>query len=173
MWWRAIATNEELVIRRARPLDAAALARVQVDSWRETYRGIVAQTYLDAMTYTQYERQWRRTLGTRGWAFLAVFQGQIVGLASAGPARHPKGFAGELYVLYLLRRFHGRGIGRALFDSVHLELARRGVGDMLVRVLADNPNRSFYERLGGEVVGEASCVVGGVTLRQVAYGWRD
>ena len=35
--------NDALVIRRARPGDAAALARVQVQSWREAYRGIIPQ----------------------------------------------------------------------------------------------------------------------------------
>ena len=46
---------------------------------------------------------------------------------------------GELYLLYLLRTHHGQGIGRALFDACHLELARRGHHGMLVWVLAWQP----------------------------------
>ncbi len=171
MWWRTFASAEDLTVRRARGLDAPALARVQVDSWRESYRGIIPQAYLDGLSYDAHERQWRRTLGARGWGFLAIWQGQIVGLASGGRCRSVKGFSGELYVLYLLRAYQGRGIGRALFDAVHHELARRGHGDILVWVLADNPARGFYERLGGEPAGEASCVIGGARLREVAYGW--
>lgn len=172
MWWRAIAPAEDLVIRRARTLDAGALARIQVDSWRESYRGIVPQSYLDGLSYAAHERQWRRSLSARGWAFIAVWRGQLVGLASGGRCRSLKGFGGELYVLYLLRGYQSRGVGRALFDAVHLELARRGFGDMLVWVLAENPARGFYEHLGGDPVGEASCVIGGVKLKEVAYGWR-
>ncbi len=173
MWWRTLASAEDLTVRPARSLDAPALARVQVDSWRESYRGIIPQAYLDGLSYSAHERQWRRTLGARGWGFLAVWQGQIVGLASGGRCRSLKGFSGELYVLYLLRGYQGRGIGRALFDAVHHELARRGHADTMVWVLADNPARGFYERLGGELAGEASCVIGGARLREVAYGWRD
>ncbi|SNB54619.1 Ribosomal protein S18 acetylase RimI [Arboricoccus pini] len=169
--WRATAPTSDLVIRRARALDAAALAQVQVQSWRETYNGLMPQNFLDGLSVTAHERQWRRSLGARGWAFIAVWQGQIVGLASGGRCRASKIFSGELYVLYLLRSVQGRGIGRALFDATHFELARRGYADMMITVLADNPARGFYEHLGGELVGETQCMIGGTTLREVAYGW--
>lgn len=172
MSWRAIAPTEDLVIRRARSLDSAALAQIQVDSWRESYVGIIPQRHLDNLSYAAHERQWRKTFSSRGWAFLAVWQGQLVGLASGGRCRSVKGFDGEIYVLYLLRAYHDRGIGRALFDSAHLELARLGFADVIVRVLADNPARGFYEHLGGELVGEAFCMLGGVKLKEVAYAWR-
>jgi GNAT superfamily N-acetyltransferase len=173
MWWRAIASAEDLVIRRARSLDAEALAMLQVDCWRESYTGIIPQPYLDGLSYAAHEREWRRRLGSRGWAFLAVWQSQIVGFASGGRCRSVKGFGGELYLLYILRQFQGRGIGRALFDAAHLELARRGYADMLVWVLADNPARRFYEHLGGEPTAESSCALGGTRLQQIAYAWRD
>lgn len=171
--WRATAPTGDLVIRRARTLDAGALAQVQIDSWRESYQGIIPQSYLDGLSFQSHERQWRRTLGARGWAFLAVWQGQIVGLASGGRSRSHKDYDGELYVLYLLKAYQGRGIGRALFDATHFELARRGYRDMMITVLAKNPARGFYEHLGGTLIGETQCMIGGVTLQEVAYGWPE
>jgi hypothetical protein len=44
---------------------------------------------------------------------------------------------------------------------------------MLVWVLAENYARGFYERLGGALVGEQEITLGGVALREVAYGWPD
>jgi hypothetical protein len=38
-----------IAIRRARPADAPAIARVRIDSWRSTYRGIMPDAYLDGM----------------------------------------------------------------------------------------------------------------------------
>jgi len=40
-----------LVIREATVEDSAEIARVQVDTWRTTYRGIVPQSFLDEMAY--------------------------------------------------------------------------------------------------------------------------
>jgi len=44
---------------------------------------------------------------------------------------------------------------------------------MLIWVLAKNPSRAFYEALGGQRVYEKQIVIGGETLVEVAYGWRD
>ncbi len=44
---------------------------------------------------------------------------------------------------------------------------------MLVRVLAENPARKFYEALGGQLLKAKPIEIGGATLDEVAYGWTD
>jgi GNAT superfamily N-acetyltransferase len=165
--------NDALVIRPARAADVGPIAQVHVQSWREAYRGIIPQPYLDRLSLPAHERQWRRTLNDGGWAFVAEWERQVVGFASGGLSRSRQDISGELYVLYLLRACHGRGIGRALFDACHYELARCGHQGLLVWVLADNPGRGFYERLGGELAAEGSVAIAGTRLREVTYVWRD
>jgi GNAT superfamily N-acetyltransferase len=165
--------NDSLVVRPARPVDAAAVARVYVDSWRESYRGLIPQPYLDGMSYAAHERRWRQTFAAGGWGFIAEVDRRVVGFASGGRCRSLGRWSGELFVLYVLAPWQGRGIGRALFDATHFELARRGHPDMLVWVLASNAARRFYEHLGGETAGQNVCEVGGARLRELAFGWRD
>ncbi len=38
-------------IREARLEDASAIARVHIDAWRETYQGIIPDTYLAQLSY--------------------------------------------------------------------------------------------------------------------------
>jgi GNAT superfamily N-acetyltransferase len=163
--------NEALVIRPARPSDAAAVARVYVDSWRETYHGLIPQDYLDGMSYPAHERRWRQTFASGGWGFVAESERRVVGFASGGRCRSLGRWSGELFVLYVLSPWQGRGVGRALFDATHFELARRGHPDMLVWVLAENAARHFYEHLGGVPCGQNVCEVGKARLRETAYGW--
>ena len=165
--------NEALVVRRARQADAAAIAQVHVRSWREAYRGLVPDEYLAQLSVAGHERHWRQTFATGGWAFVAEWERRIVGFASGGLSRARRDVSGELYLLYVLRARHGRGVGRALFDACHYELARCGHRGLLVWVLADNPARGFYERLGGELSGESTVTLAGARLREVAYLWRD
>lgn len=173
MWWQQIVARSDLMIRRAKPTDALALARVQVDSWRESYRGMIDQRHLDALSYSAHERQWRRNLNVRNSVFLAVWQGQIVGFGSGGRCRSLAGFGSELYLLYVLTQFHGLGIGRALFDVVHHDQVVQGNEDIVAWVLAENlPARGFYEHLGGSLAGESSSIVGRQRVKEVAYGWR-
>ena len=165
--------HDALVIRRARASDSDDIARVHVQSWREAYRGLLPQAYLDQLSVAAHERQWRRSLTDGGWGFVAQWEQRIVGFASGGLSRGRRDVSGELYLLYVLRARHGQGIGRALFDASHLELARRGHHGLLVWVLADNGARRFYERLGGEPAGEAKVMVADRQFRELAYMWPD
>ena len=165
--------NDALVIRRARLGDVGAIAQVHVQSWREAYRGIIPQPYLERLSLTAHERQWRRSLADGGWAFVAEWEHRLVGFASGGLSRTRKDVSGELYVLYVLKAVQGRGVGRALFDACHYELARCGHHGLLVWVLANNPARAFYEHLGGEPAGESMVSIANTRLPEVAYIWRD
>ena len=57
--------------------------------------------------------------------------------------------------------------------AVVQRLLQCGLPSMLVWVLAANPGRAFYARLGGQQVYEKMATIGGVQLVEVAYGWLD
>ena len=164
-------------VRPATIVDAPAIARVHVDSWRTTYKGIVPQHILDELKYEEREQLWRRALspGSRSFVYVAEDEsGQVVGFASGGPAREDApNHAGELYAIYLLQEHQGKGIGRRLFEAVVQELVNRGLNSMAIWVLADNPACGFYEAMGGRKVYERQEEVRGVVLDEVGYGWDD
>jgi hypothetical protein len=58
-----------------------------------------------------------------------------------------------------------------LFDAVRGSLRDAGLRSMLLWVLENNPSRSFYERLGGIVVGRKPDTVGDSPVTLIAYGW--
>ena len=53
------------------------------------------------------------------------------------------------------------------------QLLQAGMTALLLWVLAENPARQFYERLGGQPVYDKTVIIGGVPLIEVAYGWPD
>jgi GNAT superfamily N-acetyltransferase len=155
-------------LREARQEDAAAIARVHVDSWRSTYRGIVPEGFLAEMSYEDFEDRWRGWLRNVGeprlvYRVAELPSGRIVGFAT--------GYAGELYTLYLLREHQRAGIGQRLLGSVARGLAEGGTYSLLAWVLARNPSRRFYEAVGGELLGSQEIEIGGARLEEVAYGW--
>jgi hypothetical protein len=40
-------------------------------------------------------------------------------------------------------------------------------------VLADNPSRGFYAKLGGEPIAEKLIEIAGIQLIEAALGWKD
>ena len=166
------------LIRRARHADAPTMAKVHVECWRTTYPGLVPDDFLLGLTEATTTGRWQCQLApsgeTRGiWVALERQQG-MVGFASCGAQRTAiPDHGGELYTLYLLDGAQGRGLGRRLMSAVATDLMAMGHEGMVTWVLRDNPSRWFYERLGGQRLGEQSIWLGGALLPEIAYGWRD
>ena len=156
------------------PEDAASIARVHVESWRTTYRGLVPDAYLAALNVEERTHRWREILNLAGQTTVAEVEGAVVGFISGGPIHElVDGYDAEVYAIYLLQEFQGKGIGRALL----LDLARRldevGFRSLAVWVIEKNPATRFYERSGAIRVGAREREIGGARLPLVAYGWPD
>jgi GNAT superfamily N-acetyltransferase len=171
-----VTARDAIALRRATPADASAIARVYVRSWRTTYRGLIPRGVLaglDELRQTGY--WWAALCETRPGYDAVVAESPatgVVGFSAFGPARDdgPAG-RGEIYTLYLLAPHQGRGIGRLLLGWSATRLRDGGFTSMCVWVLADNPARRFYERLGGVELASREIGVGGIRLAEVCYLW--
>jgi ribosomal protein S18 acetylase RimI-like enzyme len=163
-------------IAPAGPADAAALARLHVETWRETYAGLLPRTYLERMSSALHEHRWRQRLASTREATLAA-EGPdgLVGYVSAERARGAKsGAEAEITTLYVLKRAQGAGLGRELFTAAARVMAARGATSLVVWVLRDNLDaRAFYERLGGRRDDVGNEYVGGAVVASVLYRWPD
>lgn len=168
-------------IREARPADAEAIARVRVETWRTTYRGIIPDAFLDALSIPEKTDRYRQSLedkGSKKFHFVAESGGKVVAFATGAPERTGnREYTGELDGVYVLEAFQGRGVGRCLVRAVVTRLAREGHRAMLVRVLAANPWRRFYETLKGIPLTDQNLkvahVFSGVDCPVAIYGWKD
>ena len=158
------------MIRAATRDDIPDLARVHVQSWLETYGGLVPREILDAITLEARVLQWERTFDQPHGIFVALENNEVVGFASCGAAQDFLQADGELYTLYLLNSFQHRGLGRALWNAV-LEFAQaRGWESMVLWVLESNIlAQGFYRHSGCKLVDRRVEVLRGVKLPEVAY----
>jgi GNAT superfamily N-acetyltransferase len=169
----------KLVIRGARIEDAAAIARVHVESWRSTYAGMLPEKMLLKLSSAAHEqRWWRHVLGrfrSRHYVYVVEDSREgVVGFASGGRARdRGLAYGGEIYALYLLDEYHGRGLGRALFRRLAARLMRECGATLIVWVMASNPSRFFYEAMGGARAALRTDRMGGAEVAEIAYGWDD
>lgn len=140
-------------MRPAEPHDADAIARVQIDSWRETYTGMIPDRFFGEESFEARKSMWDGYFAAEprpGTLAVAERGDRIVGFAFSGSARHPDAAKGleparelHLFSIYLLAAEHGAGIGRTLLLAV--------VGDGPAQLWVASANlraRSFYERNG-------------------------
>lgn len=132
-------------IRSMQPCDIAQKAAVDCQAWRESYAGLLDAGYLTQRTA---QRCMELALHTPHDVLLAQVDGKTVGFAAYGPARgtNEAGLA-EVYALYVLKDYQGRGIGRDLINECLNRLS--SYPRCILWVLQNNCKAiAFYRRRG-------------------------
>ena len=147
------------------------MARVNVLSWQETYRGLMSDAVLDDPGFlAARERFWTAALTDERYrenrVAVAERDGELVGIAMSGPpldavAAWPR----QLYVLYVYAAHHGTGVGPALLEAVvdPEESVALWVGD-------PNPRAQAFYRKHGFVADGTGQVEDGVREIRMVRG---
>lgn len=167
-----------MLIRQATVDDSEAIAHVHIATWRTTYTGIIPQDYLDKLDPVKGTEMFKKHLsaneGNLHYLVVETDGGDVVGFATSGPERSDEsGRMAELYSVYVLREYQGKGFGKALVKASAEWMIEQGYDSMILWVLAENASRTFYESLGGERSGNIGYEIGGVVLDKISYIWHD
>lgn len=171
------------MIRKATQDDIPAIAALHIEGWKGAYGGIVDQTYLDSLTVEQRTKDWQGWMAAgESEVFLAEAEGRPAGFVVIGRTKTPPpgsspirpSHSGEIYALYLHPAFWRRGIGTALIKHAARELKERKHSAVCLWVLDANVRaKSFYEKMGGQKIGNKMIEIGPSNLKEICYGWKD
>jgi ribosomal protein S18 acetylase RimI-like enzyme len=171
--------NSRISIRPALLADAPVIARVHVDSWRTTYRGIVPDSVLENLDYQSRAESWQRGIAdttNNQRVFVAEApDGEIVGFVASGPERtgdYPD-YTGEIYAIYVRDSWQGQGLGWRLIEAGARSLVEQGHRSMLIWALSENPACGFYRKLGGVRIATQVETIGQKALEETAFGWKN
>jgi ribosomal protein S18 acetylase RimI-like enzyme len=146
------------VVRLVKSGDAAEIANVHLNSWREAYRDLMPDDYLDQLplSFKRRMNNWSQVInempkGQQIWVADSQQDG-IIGFSTVGIARddHYKEY-GELRAIYLLKQYKNAGIGHELLKIAFSYLKCMGYSKAYCWVLKDNPTISFYKRTGANL----------------------
>ncbi len=147
-----------LRVRSARPADAPAIAALHLASWRDAYRGVLDDGFLDGPLAGLLSQRWAEALAAprrEGLVAIAALAGEVAGFIAI-LRRGTVAYVDNLHVRPGLR---GAGIGRLLLGFGASRMRERGCTAAELTVFAQNDGAlRFYERLGAmtgpEQVGE-------------------
>lgn len=167
-------------IRLAAPADAAALAHIQVDSFRSAYAPFFPSEYLAAFSYAEQEQDWRDLIGAKNAGEILLVaesaDGDILGYALSRQADAAQtGYDCELVAMHVRPGMYRRGTGRALMAETARRMHAAGCRSLGLWVLEGNSARRMYEHLGGQQRGEQFFEMEEYNARQreVGYVWDD
>lgn len=160
----------------------AQIAHIFVQSWKQGYRGLVSDSYLDNLEEEELVQKWESWLEIVQPGYVAFVDGKPAGFISCGPIRtRPPGdkgiiplYAWEIYALYVHPDYWRRGIGKALLKRIAEDLKEKRARSLVLWVIKKNSRAlPLYESLGGQRIGKVKKEVGGMMVEESAIGWRD
>jgi L-amino acid N-acyltransferase YncA len=164
-------------VRAATTEDCDVIAEVHVASWRESYRGLIPQSVLDALSTPERKLAWQKTFAGLGRypVYVAEDEGRIIGFAQGGTCRgEALGQEMEVYAIYLLARAQRRGIGGKLLKTVMSDFIAEGERSAGLWVMRDNAiARKFYEKFGAVPVTQRVESRPEYDRPEVGYAWSD
>lgn len=131
-------------------------AYVHWQAWHEAYPGLVSQDYLDRLTLERCETM------ARSWSdriLVAKDNGRVIGFAGYGDRGDEAPEIGEVFSMYILSQYYGKGVGQMLMEAVLKQL--KGYRQICLWVLKENRRAiRFYEKCrfcpdGAEMVSSA------------------
>jgi ribosomal protein S18 acetylase RimI-like enzyme len=145
-----------MIYRKANLTDAANIAHLHVESWRNTYRGMLSDAYLDNTVFAERMEHWQKRFDApteNQYVLVAEKGGELAGFACVYGADDAK-WGSLIDNLHIRPDLKGQGIGKQLiqkaFDWARENYPQQGV---YLWVFEENhAARGFYESLDGKNV---------------------
>lgn len=164
------APQDSFAIRRAAEDDADLSAALQIETWRETYRGIIEERYLDALDAGKCADNFSQALRRRTAELYFVFAGETPAGRLAVKPPEALGGRGEVQAIYLLQAYQGRGWGRRMMSCATARLWAMGAGHAVLWVMAKNHRAiAFYEKVGFVLSAKDRTRIGGKSYPRLQY----
>jgi len=119
-------------------------SRVHWQTWREAYDEILPAEFQEQMTLDKcrlYSQKYPEN------TLIALDDAKVVGFVSYGDFRDSDTRAGEIFALYVLKDYYGKGVGQQLMQAAFAALY--GYQEIILWVLEDNKRAiAFYGKMG-------------------------
>lgn len=158
-----------MIIRPAQASDLPRMAQLHAASWKDTYRGILPDDFLERQVEKDMAQQWQAAEITADDLVLLAENVDLLGFIAIWCRPDP--FIDNLHVSPELQ---SQGIGRALMQAAAGELLARGKRTAYLWVMTENHRAiRFYEGLGGKRVDSATKSFFGNKASLVKIFWAD
>ena len=150
--------------------DLNAISAIYEVSWRHTYKGMLPSGYLKHIP----EGNWSDRINRFGsHSLVMVNNSEYIATISFGASTIGSKYSGwgEIFSLYVLPQYTGKGIGKLIMDRTLSELKDMGFRQVVLAALDKNTiARHFYEKYGFVMSGDMMKLkIGRKTVTEVMY----
>lgn len=165
-----------IVIRPLAQADAPAVAALHIETWRDTYRGLMPDEKLDGLSVEVFTERWNKSLQQpnphENLLTLGAFRNDVLlGFAGAGRPREDWGYQSELWAVNIPKRFQKAGVGKLLVKHCVEYCLSLAAKNMYLYCMMGNKNaEQFYQYLGAVATDR---IKPGDGYQEQAWVWGD
>ena len=151
-------------IRTAVPEDFKVVGKVHSDAWKQAYRGIFPDDYIDSDTASKRAEEFLQAIkDDKCTYFLLEESGKAAGIVKTCEDNNIL----EIESIYILDEYRGMGLGRQFMDFIK---TYKPYDSIFLWVLEVNTGaRRFYEKNGFKIHEKFRTIYRGVEFKQVKY----
>ena len=140
-----------MLIRSAEPKDFAEIADLYVSNHKETYKGLLPDSYFDMLTPEYARKKWMEYQSVPGRKLWVAYENDGFLGFSAGAADNNLPNTWLLDSLHVTKAARGKGVGTALIHENRTYAANNGFSRMSICIVRGNESaRALYEKLGAQ-----------------------
>ncbi|MGQ0543038.1 MAG: GNAT family N-acetyltransferase [Blastocatellia bacterium] len=169
-----ILTTQAVTIRKATETDISDTAHVYVESVRKAFAGIEPEWYLNSLSPEKREQVMLERFSRENYRLFVAENDKngIVGFIDCGkPVLDKVSHERQIFSFYVLPEFQRMGIGKRLFLECSSQVIDEGCNSLCLDTLEASPFRTFYEKMGGSVLGRGAHKIGEENFATIIYGW--
>ncbi len=142
-----------MIFREAEKNNAAAIANLHAESWRNTYRGMLSDAYLDGNVHAERQAHWQKRFDApteNQYVLVAENEGKLAGFVCVYGADDVN-WGNLIDNLHVRPDLKGQGIGKQLIQKA-MAWAKENYPNQGVYLWvfeANSASRRFYEAMGG------------------------
>lgn len=166
-----------ITIRQAFKSDSDQIAQLHALSWKETYRNILPDNYLDNNLEDERKKYWSAkmtSLTPNDFVLLALsVSGEVIGFIAVldKPEKEFESFIDNLHVRTDLK---GLGVGKKLMKAAAQKISTTGKNSAYLWVLRGNEKaEGFYKAIGGRPADVSLAHLGDADVWQTRFIWTD
>jgi len=152
--WERITLND-ITYREAAMEDCYEISKLKGEVWNTTYKEIYSDETLDNYDVERNKQTFERIIGNPKISLIVAMDVEkIIGFISCGkPYRPFRHYEQDIGLLYILKEYQGRGIGKKLFTTAKNHIKNNGYNEFFVSVNKYNqPAIGFYVAMGGSII---------------------
>ena len=146
----------EYELRLATILDCYKLAKIKKEVWETTYRGIYPDSKIDNYDYNIQTNKFKQMVNNKDiYLYIIMVDNKIIGYFDYGkPVSRPyKDYKQEIGLLYLLKKYQNKGLGKEIFMFAKRKIKENGYNNFFVSCNKYNYKaQKFYEKMGGKII---------------------